>query len=861
MKLSRELWLKVGPLFDIALEMAPGERPAWLEGLRASHPDEARVLDRMLATHERAELVSEMETVPKLAPPPTALFGAGERIGPFRLLRLLGRGGMGEVWLAEQADGRVTRQVALKLPTVHERGEVWGERFRRERDILAKLAHPNIARLYDAGADERGQPWLAMEYVEGESIAEYMDARRLPVASRLALFRQVLAAVAHAHRHLVVHRDLKPANILVDASGQVKLLDFGIAKLVDDTGPVAAQDITCLGGRVMTIRYAAPEQAADGEITTATDIYSLGVILHELAVGASPYRAVRAGKALTSLMLLRDETGVPSTVELPVEAAARRGAASPRQLSRLVSGDLDAIILKAMRRDPAARYASVEHLDDDIARHLDRRPVRARAGTWRYLAGRFALRHKLPLAMSAAVLATMVVGLAFVERARQVAVAERSRAERHFASVRKLANTFIFDVYGELETLPGSLPARGILVKTSLEYLDALAGEAGGDPSLLYELASAYRKIGSVQGQPGASNTGDLTAAAENFGKAKRLLVAADPALSKDIAFMRERTTLSYLLARAHVLLADPRWHAEIAETVALAQRTAALPGATPRDRARVAGALAEQANLTGIMLGQSADVEAMAEKAIAILEALAREFPGDRAVQQNLASTHQRAATILTGDKRTSEGVRRAAGHYRKAIDTLRALVAESPGDERLPKLLLENLTGLAGALVMSGEAREAEAVIAEALAISARNIAQDPHNAEVGTDRLAVLGQAALVAQRAGNPPRAVRHGREALAMAARLPESVRASRDVQNDLAEAKSYLAFALLASAGDRKLDEGRRRAMLLEGRGLLIEAKAFLEEARAKKMGAFAEEEAREIDEALARCDTALAGL
>jgi tetratricopeptide (TPR) repeat protein len=375
----------------------------------------------------------------------------------------------------------------------------------------------------------------------------------------------------------------------------------------------------------------------------------------------------------------------------------------------------------------------------------------------------------------------------------------------------------------------------------------------------MYELASAYRKIGSVQGQPGASNTGDLRAAVGNFEKARRLLVAADDALSNDIAFLRERTTLSYVLARAYVLLADPRWQAEIADTVRLAKRTAALPGAAVRDRARVAGAVAEQANLTGIMLGQSREVEGMVEDAIAILEGLAREVPGDASVLQHLASTHQRAATILTGDRRSPDSIRRAAWHFRKAIDTLRALAAASPGDERLPKLLLENITGLAGALALAGAVREADATIAEALAISARNAAQDPKNAEVSTDRIGVLGQAALIAHRAGDQPRAIRHGREALAVAARLPEGAQASRDVRSDVAEAKSFLAFSLLAASADRRLDEGRRRAMLREARGLLVEAKSFLDEVRTQKLGAFPEEEAREIDEALARCDGALA--
>jgi serine/threonine-protein kinase len=307
LKLSRELWVEVEPLLTAALDMDPAAREAWLAGVDRSHPEAAPILRRMVANHERAQRSNELETVPRLAPTPgwSSAHTAGMRIGPFELVRPLGRGGMGEVWLARQADGRVARDVALKLPALHQQGDTWRERFRRERDILARLEHRHIARLYDAGLTDAGQPWLAMEYVEGMSLSAQLASRPHDMAERLGLFRQVLAAVAHAHRHLVVHRDLKPANILVDAAGQVKLLDFGIAKLVDDaTLPDASAELTRQGGRVMTLRYAAPEQVSGDSITTATDIYALGVILHETTTGLAPYRAVREGRAFTDAMLL-----------------------------------------------------------------------------------------------------------------------------------------------------------------------------------------------------------------------------------------------------------------------------------------------------------------------------------------------------------------------------------------------------------------------------------------------------------------------------------------------------------------------------------------------------------------------------
>ena len=528
MNISRELWQQIDPLLTDALEMDDRAREAWLQSLEQTHPALTPSLRKILAAHDRAERSQELETVPKLAPAPphTSGFAMGSRVGPFALLRLLGRGGMGEVWLANQVDGRIEREVALKLPTVYLHSGVWRERFRRERDILAKLAHPNIARLFDAGVSEeegsRGQPYLAMEYIEGDSFSDYVATRKSDIEERLTLFRQVLAAVAHAHRHLVVHRDLKPANILVDQSGQVKLLDFGIAKLLDDgTETNDVTDLTRLGGRVMTLRFAAPEQVSDGVISTATDTYALGVILHELVTGLSPYHAVREGRQFNEVALLAEAAVVPSSLDLSNEAASERRKSSAKVLTRQINGDLDAIILKAMRRNPADRYASIEHFDEDIQCHLDNKPVKAREGTWRYLAGRFLARNKLPIATVAAVVVTMLAGLVMVEQQRRTAVAQRERAEKHFASVRKLANTFMFEVHDEIDTLQGALKAREMLVKTSLQYLDSLASEAGNDPSLAAELATAYRRIANIQGQPGAANLGMVGDSVANYEKGK----------------------------------------------------------------------------------------------------------------------------------------------------------------------------------------------------------------------------------------------------------------------------------------------------------------------------------------------------
>ena len=851
MKLSRELWLQVEPLLAAALEMDPRARADWLGALEATHAEAAPVLRRMLETHERAERNRELETVPRIASTPgwPSTHAPGERVGPFELIRPLGHGGMGEVWLARQADGRVARDVALKLPALHQQGDVWRERFRRERDILARLEHPHIARLYDAGVTDSGQPWLAMEFVAGLSLSEHVESRPHSVPARLALFRQVLAAVAHAHRHLVVHRDLKPANILIDASGQVKLLDFGIAKLLDTEEVLgAAGDITRIGGRVMTLRYAAPEQVTGGPITTATDIYSLGVILHEMLTGLAPYRAAREGKALTDLMLLQEQTEVPSRL------------AVPKPLARMLAGDLDSIILKAMRRDPERRYASVELFDADVLAYLDKRPVKARAGTWRYLAGRFALRHKLPLATAAAVLVTLLGGLVMAERERRVAVTEKARAERHFASVRKLANTFIFDVHARIENLPGTLAAREMLIRTSLEYLDALAGETGKDPALMYEIAAAYRNIGNIQGQPGSANKGDLDAAIGNFEKSRSLFVALERLRPSNIAALREHWNLSYALARAYFLKADARWQKQIATTIELAGRVAASPGATPADRALIAGSQIEKAHLTSLMSGLGPGVEETMTHATASLEALVREEPGNVDLRVALATAYSRAGTALARSGRTPASVQQAIAYLRQSRALARELAAEYPDDRKRLAFAASTDFDIAQVHAIAGEHGDADRAIAEALAANAVQIARDPADVSLAGDRVKILAEATLIAHRLGDQPQAIARGREALVVAQRLPEGARHSRDVRSHVAEAKAYLGYALLASgsgAGART----QQLAALREARDLLAGAAAFVGEARAEHLGAIPEDDTQELDAARKRCDEALARL
>ena len=843
MKISRDQWLQVEPLLNAALDLPDVGRDQWLNQLDTDQPAVSPLVRKLLATHDRAERLQQLETVPALAAPWSSAFAAGTVVGPYRLLRPIGRGGMGEVWLAEQIDGRIERRVALKLPSAYQLSTVWRERFRRERDILAKLNHPHIAQLYDAGVSEadgsRGQPYLAMEYVEGESLTDYVAAQKLPLAARLRLFRQVLEAVGHAHRHLVVHRDLKPANILIDRGGQVKLLDFGIAKLIDDDDDPAA-DLTRIGGRMMTLRYAAPEQVADGAISTATDVYALGVILHELLTGLSPYRLVRDGKMLTDSGLLAEQVSVPSSLPFNSTAAAERGLAAPAMLARALAGDLDAVLLKALRRDPAARYATIEQFDDDILRHLAHRPVSARDGTWRYLAGRFMARHKLPIAAATAVVLTMLAGLVMVEQQRRQAVAQRERAEKHFASVRQLANTFMFDVHSEIEPLAGSLKARQILVGTALKYLDSLAGEAGTDADLALEVAVAYRKLAEIKGDFRSANLGEAGNARRNAERAAELLDKVAAREPGNIRLLRERRVLALLIGRMKLEAGDAAGIAETERAVGLAERIVSLPGAELNDRRSLGATLAEYGGILAVVKDDQPAAAMQLGRAIDILETLVRQAPADLVARSRLAYAYERAA-ISAELTREAAQLPQAIVWLEKSIAATEALARDEPDNNLHSQVLAKRYNNVArvkmkvDAIDGPGGARD---YANRAQALIERLVRSDTGNVGDASALAGVLATASSIENAAGQPVRAAALARQAIAADARLPAETRSGLIVRENLAEAWRALGVSQCALANRADAQSTQRRELVSAALALLAQARAFKQELVERKIDA-----------------------
>ncbi len=404
---------RLSALLDQALDLAPADRADWLAALQGDDATLSTALRELLARHTTKETADLLDSGPAFTLPASpgtgAEFQAGDRIGPFRLIEPLGRGGMGEVWRAERDDGQLKRQVALKLPMLAARRSVLAQRFARERDILGALAHPHIARLYDAGIADDGQPWLALEVIDGQPIDAWCNAQNLDARACIELMLQVLQAVQHAHANLVIHRDLKPGNVLVTPQGQAMLLDFGIAKLLaEDEAEGEETELTRVGGRAMSLQHAAPEQISGAPISIATDVWALGALLYGLLAGRLPF--MQGTRSVLEQQILHDDPPRPSV----------HGGAL-RTLSRSRAGELDTIVLKALKKLPAERYATVNALADDLQRWLDHEPVQAQPDSRWYRTSRFVARNKAAVATAAAVTAVVIAASAISIRQAQVA--------------------------------------------------------------------------------------------------------------------------------------------------------------------------------------------------------------------------------------------------------------------------------------------------------------------------------------------------------------------------------------------------------------------------------------------------------
>jgi serine/threonine-protein kinase len=490
-------------LIDVALDLPPEQRTTWIEQLPSDHDTFKPALRKLLATPPAGNDTFTLSEVSQqvqralrgVAGAAEALqFKPGARVGSYELIRELGRGGMGTVWLARRTEGLTRRVVALKLPHPGLLHAEFAARMQRERDILESLAHPNIARLYDAGVTEVGQPYLALEYVEGVPIDAYCDAKRLGLRERLALFAQVLQAIQHAHSHLVIHRDLKPANILVTDAGVAMVLDFGIAKLAVE-GTTAETALTQFGGRALTPDYASPEQIAGQPLTTASDVYSLAVILYELSTGERPYRLARGSAAALEEAILAANVRRPSQAANDEAKAALRST-SAGKLARALRGDLDTIVLTGLRAKLDERYRTVDAFAQDIAQYLDGRAISARPESWWDGARRFVARHKLAVGSAALLLLALTGGIAATTWQAAKARASEQRAIAA-AATSDAVKQFLIRIF-QTNTLAQENAAEA-RSKSALQLLEDGADRVGvefeNDPALHRELLTIILRM------------------------------------------------------------------------------------------------------------------------------------------------------------------------------------------------------------------------------------------------------------------------------------------------------------------------------------------------------------------------------
>jgi non-specific serine/threonine protein kinase/serine/threonine-protein kinase len=814
--------------------------------------------------------------------------GLDDRIGPYRLVRELGRGGMGAVYLAVRADDAFQKRVAVKILKRGIDTDAVVSRFRNERQILAGLDHPNIARLIDGGTTADGLPYFVMEYVDGATLAEYCDSRHLDTTARLDLFRKVCAAVQYAHQNLVIHRDIKPANVLVTRDGVPKLLDFGIAKLVNPE--LAGQTVapTAAGLQLMTPEYASPEQVRGDPVTTSTDIYSLGMLLYELLTGRRPYELASRSLADMAQVICETEPQRPSTAITELgkgDTAAFGTRARTGDLDRLrrrLEGDLDNIVLKALSKEPPRRYASVDQFAEDVRRHLAGLPVIARKDTLGYRTAKFVRRNRAAVAAAAGVVVALVAGIVGTTWQARVARAERARAEQRFEDVRSLANDFLFELHDQIRNLPGSTPARQLLVARGMAYLDKLARDAGDRPDLQRELGAGYLRLGDVQGRPLNPNLGDTAGALASYRKSVALYESLGISASSDVASRRELATAYLRVSDVLAASGDTKGALDVArkgldlvrdvstdlaaspaavrDLVAGYSRVGDLLSATggtqealefrrlcltlmqqlvaaspndPDNLRQLGVAHNKMANNLGNPnypnVGDYQGALTQAAHAVEVFKRASAAYPTNALFRRNLAVATSNEADILTALGRKDEALAREKDAY----VTFEAQAREDPTNAAAKNDLAISFFKLGSMLDERNRPAEALAQYEQALAIHQDLSAKDPDNAsaklEVTTDLSAIGGVQAKLGRRA-----------ESLANLTRAVETSRALSATNQGNVELKVGIALALIAR-GDGALGargEGGTPAAADRERAVrdYTEAVAILEKLEAERV-------------------------
>lgn len=737
-------WERVKDVFQVALERSPEERVAYLRELQASDPELYREIESLLRHHADTQGLPGVENLLDAGllhaelPNPWL----GRDIGPYRVVSVLGEGGMGAVYQAIRIDDHYLKNVAIKVVRTGFATRPYLRRFRSERQILATLDHPNIAHLLDGGATSEGLPYLVMEFIEGKPIDEYCDTNALTTTQRLQLFLQVCSAVEYAHQKLIIHRDLKPANILVTAEGTPKLLDFGIAKLVDPELYLQSAAIEGTVMRAMTPEFASPEQARGLLITTASDVYSLGVVLYRLLTGHPPYtlpvaNAMDWSRVITEVQPERPSVVIERTSEI-TDASGKPTCRAPDEIAavrdgrlhllrRNLRGDLDNIVLKALRKDPARRYASVEQFANDIRRSLEGLPVSARPDTFTYRAAKFAGRNKVPVAAVALVLLSLTAGFFVALRQAHIAEEQRALAERRFNDIRAVSHDLIFDVHDSIQYLAGATPARKLIVQDALRYLNALTKEGNVSMELQNEIATAYEKIGDAQGGTGRANLGDTAGALESYSKAisirKAILESHPSDNSARDGLARSYKSLGEILQDMGRFQEALKYHQAHLD---LSKQLAAASPADTRAQSRLAASYDGMGDIQA-SLTRLDDSLISYEAGSFIYKSLSAAHPDQERYRSNWALERKKIGGVYEAKGKLD----RALQEYRSALLIDAQLAKTHPQDASAQRDVSIDHSNLGDAILKSGDPAHAIQEYRQALAIDTQLANADPKDA----------------------------------------------------------------------------------------------------------------------------------
>ena len=715
-------------LFSELLQVASADRDAWLIGRCGN---DATLLEdlRSLLDACAAEEAATAALAARSSPAPRS-------VGHYTLDHLLGRGGMGAVYLAHRADGEFEQQVAVKLIDLPLATSMFYERFRRERQILARLVHPCIAHLLDGGITDAGEPYLVMEYVEGVTLTRFCKEHGLSIEQRLQLFLKICSAVQFAHRNLVVHRDLKPDNILIAADGTPKLLDFGTAKLLDAVDETQGADWTRQGLQAYTPQYASPEQVMGDPITTASDIYSLGVLLYLLIAGVAPYEL----RTFTTAELVRVICN-----EEPVRPSLR---STPQRLDP----DLDFIVMQALRKEPDKRYATVDLLATDLRACLEGRPVAARRGSLRYRAAKFVRRNRLPFGAAIILALTLVAGIGGVLWQSHQANLQRRRAEARSAELREFSDSLLTELDNALKDIPGSTGAQNLLITSVIQRLDRMAQDTHGDRETELDLISAYTRLGDVQGNSYAENMANYTGALKSYDKAlalARTLLAANPndreGLRAFAAATEERGETLSTLDRIDDSVASLRTAAQTYE------RLIQLPGVTP-------GLLVEASTATETLGDQLCQDNGLGD-ADAGLQAYRRALALDEQAMKldssYVPARRGRAYMHLDiGNVELETAPQSALSEFQQALDILQALPPDEQRKRFATRLRATLLRKEASAFTEMGQYSRAETLFQQGSVILERFLNLDPRGTMALGDMQRMLDAEAQSYEDAANP-----------------------------------------------------------------------------------------------------------